>query len=650
MSNNYENFGKYILLEKLAMGGMAEVFLSRSNGASGISKFLALKRILPQYSDNPEYIEMFKKEAKIAVNLNHSNVVSIFDFGVEKGQFFLVMEYVEGRNLRQILNHLKKTNYNFSIDQIVYMIKEASAGLDHAHRCLDGTTGRPLNIVHRDISPQNIMISFEGEIKIVDFGIAKEETQTEHTKAGTLKGKYGYMSPEQADGHNVDLRTDLFSLGIVLWELLANDRLFTSNNDLNILRKIRDCQIPSLRKINPSVHPELERICNKILSKDPSLRYQTASALHRDLNRFLNTQYPEFSSHDFSVFMKTVFSDVVIDNRKKMVEYASAGHNIPGENTEVTATMTQPSLNHSVSISMSSDNPMTHLPPPPPNKNKSTSDDDLADLGNAGKVNLSDLKMGGDRILKQAGFAQTKENTFTRSTYTQTSRLQTNSKSSHSVNWVNLTLSAIIIFAVSLIFKDKLMEFVNPPSKNFVSLKSNTNKNDSKGSNSNNQINQNTNQIQGNADLSQVGQYVVVIESQPSNAQIFIDDVDTGKFTPGRIQVEANKDFKLSLKKDGYLPYTISEKAEKNAHSIKATLMQSAIGYVYINLKGGGADPVIVVNGVRLSEKPPIKLYAVPAKIPILIRAYDPFSKKSTEQTITVNPDQKRYVELNLIK
>ena len=646
MSNNFENFGKYILLEKLAMGGMAEVFLSRSNGASGISKFLALKRILPQYSDNPEYIEMFKKEAKIAVNLNHSNVVSIFDFGVEKGQFFLVMEYVEGRNLRQILNHLKKTNYNFSIDQIVYMIKEAAAGLDHAHRCLDGTTGRPLNIVHRDISPQNIMISFEGEIKIVDFGIAKEETQTEHTKAGTLKGKYGYMSPEQADGHNVDLRTDLFSLGIVLWELLANDRLFTSNNDLNILRKIRDCQIPSLRKINPSVHPELERICNKILSKDPALRYQTASALHRDLNRFLNTQYPEFSSHDFSVFMKTVFSDVVIDNRKKMVEYASAGHNIPGENTEVTATMTQPSLNHSISVS--SDIPINNLPPPP-NKIKSSSDDDLADLGIASKVNLSDLKMSGDRVLKQSGFSQSRENTFTRSTYTQTTnRTQVIPKSSSSVNWVNLALSAVIILAVSMIFKDKLMEYINPPSKNFVSLKTNPTKNEIKNSPSTTQ--QTPNQTQGNADLSQVGQFVVVVESQPSNAQIFIDDVDTGKFTPGRIQVEANKDFKLSLKKEGYLPYTKIEKAEKNAHSVKATLMQSAIGYVYINLKGGGADPVIVVNGVRLSEKPPIKLYAVPAKIPILIRAYDPFSKKSTEQTITVNPDQKRYVELNLIK
>ena len=168
-----EAFGKYLLLEKIASGGMAEVYLAKSIGANGINKFVAIKRILPQYSDNPEFIDMFKEEAKIAVNLNHGNVVSIFDFGVEKGQFFLVMEFVEGQNLRQILNHMKKETKDFTIDQITYVIKEVAAGLDHAHRCLDGATGRPLNITHRDMSPQNVMISFEGEIKVVDFGIAK---------------------------------------------------------------------------------------------------------------------------------------------------------------------------------------------------------------------------------------------------------------------------------------------------------------------------------------------------------------------------------------------------------------------------------------------------------------------------------------------
>lgn len=301
---------------------MAEVFLARGTGAGGIGKFFAIKRILPQYADSPEFIDMFKDEAKIAINLNHSNIVSIHEFGVEKGQFFLVMDYVEGRNLRQILNKMKKTGLQFSIDQIVFIIKEVAGGLDHAHRCIDGTTGKPLNITHRDMSPQNVMVSFEGETKIVDFGIAKAESQLETTRAGTLKGKFGYMSPEQAEGQQVDLRTDIFSLGIVIWELLANDRLFVANNEINTLRKIRDCQIPSLRKINPNIHTELERIVQKALARDRNLRYQTGAALHRDLNRFLNRQYPDFSSQDFSVFIKSVFSDEILSLRKRLVEYS----------------------------------------------------------------------------------------------------------------------------------------------------------------------------------------------------------------------------------------------------------------------------------------------------------------------------------------
>lgn len=328
MSGHYEHFGKYILLEKLATGGMAEVFLARGNGAGGIGKFFAIKRILPQYADSPEFIEMFKDEAKIAINLSHSNIVSIHEFGVEKGQFFLVMDYVEGRNLRQILNKMKKSAVQFSIDQIVYVIKEVGAGLDHAHRCIDGSTGKPLNITHRDMSPQNVMVSFEGEVKIVDFGIAKAESQIESTRAGTLKGKFGYMSPEQAEGQPVDLRTDIFSLGIVLWELLANDRLFVANNEINTLRKIRDCQIPSLRKINPNIHTELERIVQKALARDRNLRYQTGAALHRDLNRFLNRQYPDFSSQDFSVFIKSVFADEILSLRKRLVEYAKVNLSI----------------------------------------------------------------------------------------------------------------------------------------------------------------------------------------------------------------------------------------------------------------------------------------------------------------------------------
>ena len=327
MSQNFDRFGKYILLEKLAAGGMAEVFLARALGADGISKFLAVKRILPQYTDNPEFIAMFKAEAKIAINLSHSNIVQLFEIGASNNQLFIVMEYVEGKNLRQILNKFKKSKETFGIDQIVYMIREIAGGLDHAHRCLDGATGKQLNITHRDMSPQNIMVSYEGELKVIDFGIAKAETDMDETRAGTLKGKFGYMSPEQAEGQPVDLRTDIFSLGIILWELLASDRLFIANNEINTLRKIRDCRVPNLRKINPNVPPELEKIVYKALARDRNLRYQTAAAFHRELNLFLNRQYPDFTNQDFSAIIKSHYADEILDNRQRLINYAQKINN-----------------------------------------------------------------------------------------------------------------------------------------------------------------------------------------------------------------------------------------------------------------------------------------------------------------------------------
>ncbi len=328
------------------MGGMAELFLARSvGGPIGVSKFVALKRILPQYSDNRDFIEMFIEEAKLNVNLSHSNIVSIYEFGVERGQSYIIMEYVNGRNLRQCLNKLKKEGRRyFSVDQIVYMIKELSSGLDHAHRCLNKANGKPLNIIHRDISPQNTMLSFDGEIKLIDFGIAKAENEAEKTQAGTLKGKYSYMSPEQVTGKKFDTRTDIFSLGIVFWELLANDRLFTSNNEMNTLKKIREAVVPPIEKLNPNVDKKLAAIVNKSLAKDPDLRYQSASDFYRDLNKYLNTNFPEFSSQDFSVFVKSLYASEIMEHRKKLIDYSKVNPQAHFSNDEQTVTMPNPLL------------------------------------------------------------------------------------------------------------------------------------------------------------------------------------------------------------------------------------------------------------------------------------------------------------------
>lgn len=615
-----ENFGKYLLLEKIAAGGMAEVYLAKSTGASGIAKFLAVKRILPQYSDNAEFIEMFKEEAKIAVNLNHSNVVSIFDFGIEKGQFFLVMEYVEGQNLRQVLNHLKKESKHFSIDQIVYIVKEVAGGIDHAHRCLDGTTGRPLNITHRDMSPQNIMVSFEGEVKVVDFGIAKAESQLETTKAGTIKGKFGYMSPEQADGQIVDLRTDIFSLGIVLWELLSGERLFTSNSEAATLRKIRECQIPPLRKINPSVPSELERICNKALAKDKGLRYQTAAAFHRDLNRFLNTQYPEFSPHDFSVFMKSAFSQMFIENRKKLIEFAKAQIDDKVDSTQVTQTATLTDTENYQPVGLKE-------------KNDIDEQEINVDVQSSSRVNLQELKRKGDIPIP------VRKNTFVTNPNLGV-KSQTNQRSGYknrkSTNWLPISLGSVIfVAAISWTWKTGQLQNLisrSTPSQKSTSMDLQTGKQSASGQ----------------AESASQQPYVVVIESNPPGARLYIDGQDTGTITPTRRVVGANKEFTVGLRLEEYQYYEKREVATANGYQVKASLLPlPKMGYINLSILNGGNNPVIVINGQRVDEKLPLRNYAVPAGAKIKIQAHNPFTGLSAEETVRVESNQK--IQVNLI-
>ena len=277
--SNIEKFGKYILLEKIATGGMAEIYLAKAPGASGINKYLAIKRILPQYSENPEFIEMFKAEAKIAINLAHSNIVSIYEFGVEKGQFFLVMDYVEGKNLRQVINRIKQKRETLQIDQILYIIREVAAGLDSAHRCLDGATGRPLNITHRDMSPQNIMLSFEGEVKICDFGIAKAPIATgdDLTNDNIMMGTAKYLSPELVRGKPLDGRADLYGLGLVLYECLAGRVPFIGETDADTALARLQREPTDLGRLRPSLSPQLIKVIHKLLARNPDHRFATGA-------------------------------------------------------------------------------------------------------------------------------------------------------------------------------------------------------------------------------------------------------------------------------------------------------------------------------------------------------------------------------------
>ena len=249
---------------------------------------------------------MFKNEGKVACNLKHRNITPIYEFGIEKNQFFLSMEYISGRNLRELLKKLQIYKSSVNIPNAVHIIKEVASGLNYAHNAIDTSTGQPLNLIHRDISPQNIMLSFDGEIKLIDFGIAKI-SDTNLTRAGHLKGKFSYMSPEQAHGEPLDERTDIFCLGIILWEVLTGKRLFASKNELTSLKKVKNCDIPNAQKVNPKIPSELNNIVHKALSKNRNSRYKTAAKLEQDLSIFLNKNYPEYSHYEFISLMKLTY-------------------------------------------------------------------------------------------------------------------------------------------------------------------------------------------------------------------------------------------------------------------------------------------------------------------------------------------------------
>ncbi|MBI4704347.1 MAG: serine/threonine protein kinase [Deltaproteobacteria bacterium] len=277
---------RYRVVERLASGGMAEVFLAESAGIEGFSKQVAIKRVLPHLSERKRFIAMFLDEARLSAQLSHSNVVQVFDVGVGDNTYFIVMEYVDGADLKAVINHLKSLGRPFPVEAAILIATKICEGLAYAHERADAQ-GEPLNIVHRDISPPNVLISKFGEVKIVDFGLAKASTQLAKSEAGIVKGKFGYLSPEAAFGSEVDLRADIFAVGIILWEMLAGQRLFAGQTDYETIKLVQKAKVPSITKLNGEVPPQLERILARALARAPKKRYESARALGQDLTRLL---------------------------------------------------------------------------------------------------------------------------------------------------------------------------------------------------------------------------------------------------------------------------------------------------------------------------------------------------------------------------
>jgi serine/threonine protein kinase len=284
-------YGPYQLLERVAVGGMAEVFRAKRTGVEGFEKVVAVKRILSHLSDNKEFVDMFIDEAKMVAGLAHPNIAQIFDLGRHDKNYWIAMEYVHGRDLRTIIRRARERGLKIPLDISTFIVSKVCAALEYAHRKKDDK-GQPMLIVHRDISPQNILISFEGDVKLTDFGIAKAASKASTTDKGALRGKLLYMSPEQAWGKPMDKRSDVFSLGIVFYEMLTEQKPFLGTSETSILETVRECRVPPPTTINDKIPEKLERVVMKALERDPEVRYQDAGEMLRDLERVLHEWQP----------------------------------------------------------------------------------------------------------------------------------------------------------------------------------------------------------------------------------------------------------------------------------------------------------------------------------------------------------------------
>jgi eukaryotic-like serine/threonine-protein kinase len=294
-----ETAQRYKVLERIDAGGMAEVFKGTVTSIQGFDKLVAIKRILPDLTQDMRFVRMFLDEAKLSLHLNHNNIVQTFDIGNADGTYFIVMEFVDGANLKDLLNWMLQQGRRIPPEMAVFIAMQVCKGLTYAHE-LKSPDGKALGVVHRDISPPNILISKEGEVKITDFGLAKAVIQLERTDPGIVKGKFGYLSPEAAYGEDVDPRTDLFAVGIVLWEMMAGKRLFLGKTDLETLEYVRRARVPSLRQINPEIPERLDEIVAQMLAKDKTHRFANARDLGSELAKFLFAQGKSITSYDLS--------------------------------------------------------------------------------------------------------------------------------------------------------------------------------------------------------------------------------------------------------------------------------------------------------------------------------------------------------------
>ncbi|MCA9649786.1 MAG: protein kinase [Myxococcales bacterium] len=300
--------GRYELIHRLGHGGMAAVFLGRATRLRGFEKLAAVKVIHPHLAAEPEFVEMFLDEARIAARLHHPHVVEIHDLGDDDGVYYMVMEYVEGETLASMLRQLRKSGEHLPLSAVLQVVADACEGLAAAHE-LTHPDGRPMHLVHRDVSPHNLLVSMDGRVKVVDFGIAKATGRRSSTRTGQLRGKLAYMSPEQAGGGTIDHRTDLFALGAVLWELLTNERLFMAETESETIARVTACEVPDIESRRDDLPGGVVELVSRALARDPEQRFESAQEMLRETRAQLRALEGEAEPRDdLAAVMERLFS------------------------------------------------------------------------------------------------------------------------------------------------------------------------------------------------------------------------------------------------------------------------------------------------------------------------------------------------------
>jgi len=315
-----QQIGRYHVMDRIAYGGMAEIFRAKTYDHEGSERIVVIKKVLAHLAEDDEFIDMLVDEAKIAGTLEHPNIAQVFEFGQVEDGYFIAMEYVDGKDVRSLLDKCRTERRRLSVENCVYIMSQALRGLHAAHSATDGE-GKPYSIVHRDVSPSNVLCAYNGEVKLIDFGIAKARMSRVRTKTGVIKGKVKYMSPEQAMGKELDPRSDVFSAGSVLYEMLTKVPPFQAPSEMDLIFRVREAEYTPPSKRNPRVPKELEKILTRAMARSRSRRYRSAAEFADDLTAFLYAVRPDYEPSEIARFLKRLYADDIERELRALEEY-----------------------------------------------------------------------------------------------------------------------------------------------------------------------------------------------------------------------------------------------------------------------------------------------------------------------------------------